>query len=133
MDPMRDNNENNGLHDAVTDTLEERKELIEELFEKTEEYVKTNIQLAKYKAADKTGEIVGSLVAKATMVILGFFFLLMINIGIAFWLGQVLGRDHYGFMIVAGFYALLTLLVYIFRKAIIQTPISNTIITQILK
>ncbi len=130
---MRDNNEDNGLHDAVTDTLEERKELIEELFEKAEEYVKTNIQLAKYKAADKTGEIVGSLVAKATMVILGFFFLLMINIGVAFWLGQVLGRDHYGFMIVAGFYALLTLFVFVFRKAIIQTPISNTIITQILK
>lgn len=113
--------------------LEGRKEIIEDLFEKAEEYVKTNIQLIKLKATDKVAEIVGSLVTQIAIVVLGFFFLLMVSIGIAFWLGTLFGQTHYGFLIVAGFYALLAILVYAFRKTIIKTPISNSIISQILK
>jgi len=125
-------NENVAEENGET-VLEERKEIIEDLFEKAEEYVKTNIQLAKLKATDKVAEIVGSLVTQIAIVVLAFFFLLMVNIGIAFWLGTVLGQTYYGFLIVAGFYALLAILVYAFRKTIIKTPISNSIISQILK
>jgi len=113
--------------------IEERKELIEDLFEKAEEYVKTNIQLAKLKATDKVAEVVGSLVTQLALVVFGFFFLLMLNFGIAFWLGSIMGATHYGFMIVAGFYALVGILIFVFRKTIIKTPISNSIISQILK
>jgi|SRR5688500_10979912 len=112
--------------------IEEKKELIEDLFEKVEEYVKTNVQLAKLKATDKLADIIASLVSQVLTVILGFFFFLMLNIGIAFWLGSLLGQTHYGFMIVAGFYALLVALLFVFRKTIIKTPISNSIINKIL-
>ena len=115
------------------EVIEERKELIEDLFEKAEEYVKTNIQLAKLKATDKVADIVGSIVTQIAIVILGFFFLLMLNIGIAFWIGSALGQTHLGFLIVAGFYALISLLIFIFRKTIIKTPISNSIVSQFLK
>lgn len=113
--------------------IEDRKEMIEDLFEKTEEYIKTNVHLIKLKAVDKAAGVVGSLVAKVAVIVLGFFFLMMINFGIAMWLGEVLGKMHYGFMIVAGFYALLTLIVYLLRDSIIKTPISNSIISQMLK
>lgn len=112
--------------------IEDRKELIEDLFEKAEEYVKTNIEIAKLKATDKVAEIVSSLIAQIAIVVLSFFFLLMLNIGIAFWLGTVTGVTHYGFMIVAGFYALLVGILFVFRKEIIKTPINNSIINQIL-
>jgi hypothetical protein len=115
------------------EVIEERKELVEDLFEKAEEYVKTNIQLAKLKATDKVADVVGSVVTQLSLVIFGFFFLLMLNIGIAFWLGDVLGQIFLGFLIVSGFYALLGVLVFAFRKSIIKTPISNAIISQILK
>ena len=126
-------NEKEISEDGRENIIEERKELIEDLFEKAEEYIKTNIQLAKLKATDKVAEIVGSLVTQVAIVVLAFFFLLMVNIGIAFWLGVVLGQTYYGFLIVAGFYAVLAILVYVFRKTIIKTPISNSIISQILK
>ena len=113
--------------------IEERKELIEELFEKAEGYVKTNIELAKLKAADKLAEIVSSLVPQAAIVILAFFFFLLINFGIAFWLGNSLGATHLGFMIVSGFYLLLTIIVLIFKNEMIKSPISNSIISKILK
>ncbi len=131
---------NNGLLDEVKEivedgkeTINERKELIEDLFEKAEEYVKTNIEIAKLKATDKVASIVSSLVAKMAILISVFFFLLMLNIGIAFWLGVLLGQTHYGFMVVASFYAILVLFLYIFRDKLIKTPINNSIILQMLK
>lgn len=119
--------------DNGQNTIEERKELIEDLYDKVEEYVKTNIQLAKLKATDKLAEVVGSIVVQITLIVLAFFFLMMLNMGIAFWLGYVLGATHYGFLIVAGFYALLVIVFYVFRNSILKTPISNSIISQILK
>lgn len=115
------------------DVIEDRKEMIEDLFEKTEEYIKTNIQLYKLKATEKAAGIISSIAANILVILLGFFFLLMINLGIAYWLGTILGQVYYGFLIVAGFYALVTLIVFVFRKNIIQSPISNTIISQIIK
>lgn len=119
--------------DNGQNTIEERKELIEDLYDKVEEYVKTNIQLAKFKAVDKLAEVVGSIVVQVTLIIFAFFFLMMLNMGIAFWLGDVLGATYYGFLIVAGFYAFLLIVFYVFRNSILKTPISNSIISQILK
>lgn len=112
--------------------IDTRKELIEDLFERSESYIKTNVELIKLKAVDKTADIVSSVVANGAIVILGFFFFLMLNLGIAYWLGQVLGQTHYGYFVLAGFYALVTLLIFMLRKSI-KTPISNSIISQMLK
>lgn len=113
--------------------IETRKEMIEDLFEKTEEYIKTNVQLIKLKAVDILAEVISSLVAKVVIGMLSFFFLLMLNIGIAIWLGQLMGQPHYGYMVVAGFYGLLTLIIFLVRGKIISKPLSNTIISQMLK
>lgn len=112
--------------------IDTRKELIEDLFERSESYIKTNVELIKLKAVDKTADIVSALVANGAMVIFGLFFFMMLNVGIAIWLGKVMGQSHYGFMVVAGFYAIITLLVFMLRKNI-KTPISNSIISQMLK
>ena len=119
--------------DNTKDILEDRKEIIEELFEKGGDYVQTNLQLIKLKATDKVADVVSTVVSQIAVIGLGFFFLLMVNIGIAFWIGENMGQTHYGFMIVAGFYLLLTLLVFVLRKSLIKTPISNSIISQVLK
>ena len=112
--------------------IDTRKELIEDLFERSESYIKTNVELIKLKAIDKTADIVSAAVANGAMIIFGLTFFLMLNVGIALWLGQVMGQTHYGFMVVAGFYAIVTLLVFMLRKNI-KTPISNSIISQMLK
>jgi hypothetical protein len=113
--------------------IEERKELIEDLFEKAEDYVQTNIELIKLKAVDRVSEIVSSVVAYVAVIVFGFFCLVMFNIAIALWIGYALDNNLYGFLIVAGFYGLLTLMVYASRKSIIKKPVSNSIISQFLK
>lgn len=121
------------IRENIQETIQEKKELIEDLFEKVEEYAKTNVELIKLKATDKVADIVGSLVAKIAIVILAFFFILMINIAIAFWIGNAMGKTHYGFFVVAGFYALITIVLFIFQDKFIKSPINNSIIEQVLK
>jgi hypothetical protein len=113
--------------------VEERKELIEDLFEKTEAYVRTNVELIKIKVVDKVAEIIASLISRILIITIFLLFFLMINIGLALWLGEVLGHNYYGFFIVAGLYALLGILLNATRNPLIKHPIINSIITQVLK
>lgn len=117
----------------LKEEIEERKELIEDLFEKTEAYIKTNIELAKAKAAGKLGDIAGSIVTQLAVALFGYLFLLMLSVGAAIWIGDLLNGIYLGFMIMAGFYALLTLLVIVFKKSLIKNPIGNAILTQFMK
>ncbi len=119
--------------DNTREIIEERKDLVEELFEKGGDYIQTNLQLIKLKATDKVAGIVSNLAAQMAVIFLGFFFMLMLNIGIAFWIGEAVGKVYYGFMIVAGFYLLMTIFLMIFKSELIKKPIINSIISQVLK
>jgi Cu(I)/Ag(I) efflux system membrane protein CusA/SilA len=43
-------------------------------------------------------------------------FLLFVNLGLAFWLGDIFGRMYLGFLTVAAFYLLLGLISHIFMR-----------------
>ena len=49
--------------------MEDKATLIESLFEKAEEYAKTNFDLFKLKAIDKSADVVSSIVAKLAIII----------------------------------------------------------------
>ena len=103
------------------------------LFEKTGDYLETRLDLFKLRAVDKTSDFTSSLVSRiaiATILILAIF---MVNIGLALWVGELVGRVYLGFFIVAAFYALLALLIHVFRKTWIKDPITTLIIKKMLK
>lgn len=114
------------------ESIAEKKEMLDDLFEKVEGYVQTNIQLIKLKATDKVADVIGQIVTQIVTIVLFFFFLLMVNLGIAFWLGRILGQPYYGFFIVAGVYAIFVAIMIIYRKTLIKAPINNSIINKIL-
>jgi phosphoglycerol transferase MdoB-like AlkP superfamily enzyme len=106
---------------------------IEMLFEKSEDYSKTTIELLKLNAIDKSADVISSLAAQLTIFIVAALFTLIINIGIALWIGELVGKSYFGFFIVAGFYALVAILLYAFRNQWIKSPLMNSIIIQLLK
>lgn len=106
---------------------------IEALFEKAEDYSKTTLELFKLNAIDKTAEIVSSLAVRLAILLAVVLFVLVLNIGVALWIGELLGKTYYGFFVVAGIYAIITILLYVFRNRWIRYPVSNAIITQMLK
>jgi phosphoglycerol transferase MdoB-like AlkP superfamily enzyme len=106
---------------------------IEMLIERAENYVKTSIELAKLKAIDKFAEIISSLASIIIVSIVVGMFLMLTNLGLAFWIGEMLGNIYYGFFTMAGFYLVIALIFILFKKSMLKIPVSNIIITQILK
>jgi phosphoglycerol transferase MdoB-like AlkP superfamily enzyme len=106
---------------------------IEMLFEKAEVYTKTTMELLKLQAIDKSADVVSSLAVRLAIFMVVVLFTLIINIGIALWIGELLGKSYYGFFIVAGFCVLIAILLYSFRNQWIKEPLSNSIITKLLK
>lgn len=106
---------------------------IEMLFEKAEDYTRTTVELAKLNAIDKSADVLSSLMSGLAVTTVVAIFMLLINIGLALWIGELLGKSYYGFFIVASFYFILALVLYTFNNQWIKTPVSNIIITKLLK
>jgi len=113
--------------------MDDRAGLIESLIEKGEQYGKTTLELFKLKTLDKSADVASNLVSWLIVIIFAVLFFLILNIGIALWIGELLGKSYYGFFVVAGFYAVLALVFGIFRKQLIKKPMNNSIITQVLE
>ena len=114
-------------------TIQNEADSIEGLFKKTGEYIETRIDLAKYKAIDKSSDIVSSLATTICIIVVLVVFIFTATTGVALWIGDMLGKNYYGFFIVAGFYALSILILYLFRRMLIKTPISKLIIEKVIK
>lgn len=106
--------------------------LIENLIEKGEQYGKTTIELLKLKTLDKSADVVSNIVSWAVVIVFAVLFFLILNIGVALWLGELFGKAYYGFFAVSGFYALLAIVFGIFRKQLIKKPLNNSIVEQVL-
>jgi hypothetical protein len=113
--------------------MTENKTPIATLFERAEDYGKTTLNLFKLNAIDKSADVVSSLASGLAVIMTVVFSVSIISIGIALWLGKLLGDTFYGFFIIGGFYALLAILLQIFRHQWLKYPVSNSIIKQMLK
>ena len=117
----------------MPEAMEDHTKLIESLFERATEYGKTTFELGKLKAIDKTSDIVSSFVPHSAVFVLIASFLLFLNLGIAFWLGEILGKTCYGFFVVAGFYGVAGIIVHFFMHQWIKKFVRNYIVKLLLK
>jgi len=113
--------------------MERNTNLIEELIEKTVEYGKSNLELAKLKALDKTADVASSFLTQSVVISILFSFLFFLNIGIAFWLGKLLGEIYFGFFIIAVFYSITFILIHFFMRNWIKRYMGDIFIKQVLK
>ncbi len=112
--------------------MEDKKNFIEPLLERVEEYGKTSFELFKLKALDKTVGVASTLVSHSVVGLVLSMFFIILSIGIALWLGELLGKSYYGFFCVAGFYGIVGSVLYFFMFNWIKKHISNSMISQIL-
>lgn len=113
--------------------MEDNAKLIETLFEKATDYGKTSLELVKLKAIDKTSDIVSSIIPHSVVFVVLVLFMLFLNLGIAFWLGEIMGKIFYGFFIVAAFYILTGIILHLFLHNRIKNLLYNYFIKQSLK
>ncbi len=106
---------------------------IEDFVSKAGDLAETKAELWKLGAAGKISETVSSLMSViATAMLIGLA-VITLSFGVAFWIGSEMGELSYGFFIVGGFYLLIGLLVFVFRRDWIKKPINNLVINKIIK
>ena len=112
--------------------MEEKKTPVEALLERSQAYTRTTLQLFKLKATDKGAELISKVVSGFVILILLVLLFINLNIAVALLIGEILGKMWLGFMILAGFYGITSLVVYLFRGFLIKRPVSNSVIREIL-
>ena len=117
----------------MTEDMEDNTKLLESLFEKATDYGKTSLELAKLKTLEKTTDIISSLVPQSVVIMLIVTFMLFLNLGIALWLGDILGKPFWGFFVVAAFYILAGMVIHFFMHNWIKRLVGNYFIKRVLK
>ena len=112
--------------------MENQVNSLDPLIENAKMYGKTSIELYKLKAIEKTSEISSAFVSRAVAFSALGLFILMVSIGVAFWLGEFMGKVYYGFLCVGGFYGLSGFVLYFFLHRWVKERVNNSIITQML-
>ena len=111
----------------------EDKSKIEQIYERVEQYLSTSVELYKLKALQKVAETATSIITSLLMAVFGLLFLLFVSIGLAVYLGEVMGKMHYGFMIVAGIYLIFAIVVYVLRAQVLKDKVNTYIVRKIFK
>jgi len=113
--------------------MKEKEKLFESLVDKATDYGKTSYELVKLRAVDKGSDVVSSVVPHSAVLILFSSFMLFLNLGLAMWLGDILGRVYYGFFVVAGFYVVIGVIIHFLMYDWLKKIIRNYVIKQLLK
>lgn len=107
--------------------METNPTLIEALLASIEAYVKTTYQLTKLKAIEKLTLILTSLMSWLITGVVLLLFALFSSIGLALYLGDLLGKSYYGFFLLAIFYLFLGTIVHFFLVKKLRKGVANLI------
>jgi|SRR5450432_3415088 hypothetical protein len=106
---------------------------IKTLIDKSKDYLDTKIELTRLKTIDKSADVLSTVVVTVSILFVSAVLILFASLGLALLIGKMLGAYHYGFFIMAGFYAIILLVIYVKREKWIKTPIANELINKMLK
>lgn len=113
--------------------MESNTEMIESLLEKTVDYGKTSFQLLKLKTLSKTSDITSTYLSRLVVLIFAFAFILFMSLGLAIWIGEILGNSFYGFFVVGAFFGLIGIIIHFFLHKWLKKILDDYIIQQVLK
>jgi hypothetical protein len=113
--------------------MEESTTGISGLVSAAKEYVNTRVDLMKLSAAEKTSLVISDLVAGAIVAVIFLFVLVFASFAGAIALSGWIGKPWSGYLIVAGIYLLVGIIVWTTKESMIRIPVMNKIIQQLFK
>lgn len=113
-----------------TDNMENKTTNVEELFYKFKDYADTRIDLFKLKAISKVSGVLSSIISGIVLALLFLMVLVCITIALALLIGSALGQTWLGFLIMAGIYVIIGLIIFSSRNKLLKTPISSKFIKE---
>jgi len=119
------------MQEEVKQPKEDIKIKVNRLKDHVGDYVNTFTQIAKAKAIRGASNTTAAIVIAITAFFFAFFFLFFIGFGLGWWLGTLFNNMAAGFFAVAGFFALLVVVLFALRKKVIVPVIQKMIISKV--
>lgn len=107
------------------------KEKTSDVFDDLSNHLEARWNLGVLNVAEKTAEAVSSAAVAIIIGAITLFVLFFFSLGIAWVIGQGLNNLAYGLFIVAGFYAIVGVIVYALKDTVIKIPVINALIYKI--
>jgi hypothetical protein len=105
---------------------------IELLLASAVQYSKTSAELFKLKSVDITADVASTILSRAIFAIALSFFAIMLMIGVSFWLGDLLGKLYYGFVVTSLVSGAVALALFL-GHSVIKRRVADSIIIKILR
>jgi hypothetical protein len=96
-------------------------------------YLETRLDLIKLQAAGKLSKALGLFFSIMMAFLLFFFVVVFLGMVVGFWIGEMTGSYTIGFSCAAGFFILLLAILLIFRKSLIQRPLANMLVAEMVE
>ena len=116
-----------------TEVMDDNTKIFESLLEKASEYGKISLELVKLKAVDRASDALSSFIPHSVVFVLIVSFMLFLNLGLALWLGDLLGKIFYGFFVVAAFYVITGIAVHFFMHKWLKRVAGDYFIKRVFK
>lgn len=104
---------------------------IETLLEQVKEYANVKVDKLKLSIAEKLSKIIADMVATIMASLVLFGFVLFGSLAGAIALGEWLGKLWLGFLLVAGLYLIIGIIIWKGRNRLLRIPIMNSLIEKL--
>ncbi len=81
-------------------------------------FIEAKVELVKMEIREDLARGIAKALVYVSLTLMSFLFVILLSMGLAFYLGTLFQGPHTGFFIVGGFYFLAFLLIVLFRKQI---------------
>ena len=108
--------------------VEEIKDSMTDLADHASDYVRNFYRLQVLNLTKKATDITANAAGALVSIVLALFVLFFAGVALAWWLGDLIESRAGGFLIVAGFFALLALIFMAIRKKLVFPMFRNKII-----
>lgn len=105
----------------------------EELLIKLKEYLHTRMELGKLTMIEKGVYLAANLISNGLVLLFLSLSFLLANLGLGFYLSEVFGNSYSGFLLLAIFYLVITLLIFFTKERILERRIMNGMVKKIFK
>jgi|SRR6185437_764685 len=106
---------------------------LEEVVKNLKEYADIQYQLTVLKAGNIISSVTAKILAAFVFALFLFMFTMFISVTAGLYMANLLGSLTKGFLVVAAFYFIVGLILFVFRNKLIIGPIRNGLIKQIFK
>lgn len=114
-------------------SMQEEKEAESTLFEEVKEYISVRSKIFSLQVAESAATFVSNLVSNGAAFLFFIIFFVFASIGLAFLVAQWVGNTAGGFFIVAAFYLLIGIVIWMIKDNYIERPLTNIFIKNLFK